>query len=86
MTIKFVYFKNVHYICLSGLFKVDQFPITCLSPIPKKWLRSLELAGLSEHFCGGKEGIQTPGTLTRTVDFKSTAFDHSATLPKYLSV
>ena len=32
-------------------------------------------------FDGGEGGIRTPGTRERTVDFESTAFDHSATSP-----
>ena len=31
---------------------------------------------------GGEGGIRTPGTLKRTIDFESTALDHSATSPK----
>ena len=34
-----------------------------------------------EYMCGGEEGIRTPGTRERTIDFESTAFDHSATSP-----
>jgi hypothetical protein len=39
-----------------------------------------------EIFCllakdGGRGGIRTPGTVTRTPDFESGAFNHSATLP-----
>ena len=30
---------------------------------------------------GGGGGIRTPGTLKRTIDFESTALDHSATSP-----
>src|SRR5258706_16130684 len=30
---------------------------------------------------GGRGGIRTPGTVTRTPDFESGAFNHSATLP-----
>ena len=32
--------------------------------------------------CGGEGGIRTPGTRKRTIDFESTALDHSATSPK----
>ena len=31
--------------------------------------------------CGGEGGIRTPGTRKRTIDFESTALDHSATSP-----
>ena len=31
---------------------------------------------------GGEGGIRTPGTRKRTIDFESTALDHSATSPK----
>ena len=31
--------------------------------------------------CGGEGGIRTPGTVNRTTDFESAAFDHSATSP-----
>ena len=30
---------------------------------------------------GGERGIRTPGTRKRTIDFESTAFDHSAISP-----
>jgi hypothetical protein len=30
---------------------------------------------------GGEGGIRTPGTLTRTLVFKTSAFNHSATSP-----
>ena len=30
---------------------------------------------------GGEGGIRTPGTRKRTIDFESTALDHSATSP-----
>ena len=33
---------------------------------------------------GGRERIRTSGTVTRTPDFESGAFDHSATLPSIL--
>ena len=33
-------------------------------------------------FVGGEGGIRTPGTRKRTIDFESTALDHSATSPK----
>ena len=32
---------------------------------------------------GGERGIRTPGTRERTIDFESTAFDHSAISPWY---
>ncbi len=35
-----------------------------------------------EPINGGEGGIRTPGTLKRTIDFESTALDHSATSPK----
>ena len=31
---------------------------------------------------GGERGIRTPGTRKRTIDFESTAFDHSAISPR----
>ncbi len=31
---------------------------------------------------GGERGIRTPGTRERTIDFESTAFDHSAISPQ----
>ena len=31
---------------------------------------------------GGEGGIRTPGTRKRTIDFESTALDHSATSPE----
>ena len=34
--------------------------------------------------CGGEGGIRTPGTRKRTIDFESTALDHSATSPKQI--
>ena len=34
--------------------------------------------------CGGEGGIRTPGTFKRTIDFESTALDHSATSPKQM--
>ena len=33
-------------------------------------------------FGGGERGIRTPGTRKRTIDFESTAFDHSAISPR----
>ena len=33
---------------------------------------------------GGEGGIRTPGTRKRTIDFESTALDHSATSPKQI--
>ena len=33
---------------------------------------------------GGEGGIRTPGTRKRTIDFESTALDHSATSPKLM--
>ena len=35
----------------------------------------------SENFGGGR-GIRTPGTVSRTVVFKTTAIDHSAIPPR----
>ena len=35
----------------------------------------------STRVWNGEEGIRTPGTVTRTHDFQSCAFDHSATSP-----
>ena len=35
-------------------------------------------------FVGGEGGIRTPGTRKRTIDFESTALDHSATSPKQM--
>jgi hypothetical protein len=32
---------------------------------------------------GGRGGIRTPGTVSRTLDFESSAFNHSATLPRW---
>src|SRR3546814_10473792 len=32
-------------------------------------------------FCGGEGGIPTPGTFSRTPDFESGTFNHSATSP-----
>ena len=34
--------------------------------------------------CGGEGGIRTPGTRKRTIDFESTALDHSATSPRQM--
>ena len=34
--------------------------------------------------CGGEGGIRTPGTCKRTIDFESTALDHSATSPNQI--
>ncbi|VXA98685.1 hypothetical protein MASSI9I_10204 [Massilia sp. 9I] len=34
------------------------------------------------HFLGGEGGIRTHGTVTRTPDFESGTFDHSATSPE----
>ena len=49
---------------------------------------SLALRGFLEVFTealelgtGGERGIRTPGTHERTIDFESTAFDHSAISP-----
>ena len=36
--------------------------------------------------CGGEGGIRTPGTRKRTIDFESTALDHSATSPKQMEI
>ena len=51
---------------------------------------SLALRGFLEVFTealelgtGGERGIRTPGTHERTVDFESTAFDHSAISPQW---
>ena len=51
---------------------------------------SLALRGFLEVFTealelgtGGERGIRTPGTRERTIDFESTAFDHSAISPWY---
>ena len=33
---------------------------------------------------GGEGGIRTPGTRKRTIDFESTALDHSATSPNQM--
>ena len=35
---------------------------------------------------GGEGGIRTPGTCIRTIDFESTALDHSATSPKLMEI
>ena len=35
----------------------------------------------NETVGGGERGIRTPGTRERTIDFESTAFDHSAISP-----
>ena len=35
---------------------------------------------------GGEGGIRTPGTRKRTIDFESTALDHSATSPKLMGI
>ena len=35
---------------------------------------------------GGEGGIRTPGTRKRTIDFESTALDHSATSPKQMRI
>ena len=35
----------------------------------------------SGSIAGGERGIRTPGTHERTIDFESTAFDHSAISP-----
>ena len=35
---------------------------------------------------GGEGGIRTPGTIKRTIDFESTALDHSATSPKQIGI
>ena len=35
---------------------------------------------------GGEGGIRTPGTRKRTIDFESTALDHSATSPKQMGI
>ena len=37
-------------------------------------------------FDGGEGGIRTPGTRERTIDFESTALDHSATSPKRMGI
>ena len=37
----------------------------------------------SENKVGGERGIRAPGTRERTIDFESTAFDHSAISPWY---
>ena len=38
------------------------------------------------RFDGGEGGIRTPGTRKRTIDFESTALDHSATSPKQMEI
>ena len=35
---------------------------------------------------GREGGIRTPGTRKRTIDFESTALDHSATSPKQMGI
>ena len=35
---------------------------------------------------GGEGGIRTPGTCKHTIDFESTALDHSATSPKQMEI
>ena len=37
------------------------------------------------YLVGGKGGIRTPGTVTRTLDFESSAFNHSATFPNTIT-
>ena len=39
-----------------------------------------------ETIDGGEGGIRTPGTRKRTIDFESTALDHSATSPKQMGI
>ena len=41
----------------------------------------LDVVGYNKNNCGGERGIRTPGTHKRTIDFESTALDHSATSP-----
>ena len=38
---------------------------------------------LGEDKIGGRGGIRTPGTVPRTLDFESSAFNRSATSPHY---
>ena len=40
----------------------------------------------SGSIAGGERGIRTPGTRKRTIDFESTALDHSATSPKQMEI
>ena len=41
---------------------------------------------INTSFVGGEGGIRTPGTRKRTIDFESTALDHSATSPKQMEI
>ena len=41
---------------------------------------------INTSFVGGEGGIRTPGTRKRTIDFESTALDHSATSPKQMKI
>ena len=49
----------------------------------KHWMAgyNLMLWDVKKYRYGGEGGIRTPGTRERTIDFESTAFDHSATSP-----
>ena len=42
------------------------------------------VADVERNGDGGRGGIRTHGTVTRTSDFESGAFNHSATLPLVL--
>ena len=46
--------------------------------------RGLLILLKNNSFVGGEEGIRTPGTRKRTIDFESTALDHSATSPRQM--
>ena len=52
----------------------------------KNRLPSIVSTGFGDKLpiCGGEGGIRTPGTRERTIDFESTALDHSATSPKQM--
>ena len=48
--------------------------------------RGLLILLKNNSFVGGEGGIRTPGTRTRTIDFESTALNHSATSPKQIGI
>jgi len=60
---------------------IESAPITAPSEIPSNPSEGSEATQILE-IVGRGEGIRTPGTLAGSTDFKSVAFDHSATPPR----
>ncbi len=46
-----------------------------------RFLNSFAFGAYNVLFFSGKRGIRTPGTVTRTLDFESSPFNHSGSFP-----